>query len=213
LQKGDKVRLKNFKKAKGESQYKDQPNWWPEIYEVYHVFQSKTGRAPEYALEPNPPTTLVNRPGYQGIMKTPRRKFTIYELQLLASVGDKDYNKYKISTRFHEESDEEDDEPKPTAPVSMKPPDIVNKKIDVKFYNVSNKSYVVDKDSIKRRKKSSGTFYEGEVISYNKETMEHKVKFDDGVEDNYNFTDKNKGDYIAPKTGWRLAKKMGTTPK
>lgn len=43
--------------------------------------------------------------------------------------------------------------------------------------------------------------------------MEHKVKFDDGVEDNYNFTDKNKGDYIAPKTGWRLAKKMGTTPK
>ncbi len=213
LQKGDKVRLKNFKKAKGESQYKDQPNWWPEIYEVYHVFQSKTGRAPEYALEPNPPTTLVNRPGYQGIMKTPRRKFTIYELQLLTSVGDKDYNKYKISTRFHEESDEEDDEPKPTAPVSMEPPDIVNKTIDVKFYNVSNKSYVVDKDSIKRRKKSSGTFYEGEVSSYNKETMEHKVKFDDGVEDNYNFTDKNKGDYIAQKTGWRLAKKMGTTPK
>ena len=78
---------------------------------------------------------------------------------------------------------------------------------------MSNKSYVVDKDSIKRRKKSSGTFYEGEVISYNKETMEHKVKFDDGVEDNYNFTDKNKGDYIAQKTGWRLAKKMGTTPK
>jgi hypothetical protein len=213
LQKGDKVRLKNFKKAKGESQYKDQPNWWPEIYEVYHVFQSKTGRAPEYALEPNPPTTLVNRPGYQGIMKTPRRKFTIYELQLLTSVGDKDYNKYKISTRFHEESDEEDDEPKPTAPVSMEPPDIVNKKIDVKFYNVSNKSFVVDKDSIKRRKKSSGTFYEGEVSSYNKKTMEHKVKFDDGVEDNYNFTDKNKGDYIAPKTGWRLAKEMGTTPK
>eukprot|EP01046_Picozoa_sp_COSAG06_P028579 COSAG06_NODE_2584_length_6617_cov_9.409021_5_plen_419_part_00 len=71
---GDKVRLKNFKKAKGSDQYKDQPNWWPEIYTVFHVFKSKTGRAPEYALEPNPPTTLVNRPGYRGDMKAPRRK-------------------------------------------------------------------------------------------------------------------------------------------
>ena len=41
LNKGDKVRLLNFKKAKSPDQYKDEPNWWPEIYEVYHVFQSR----------------------------------------------------------------------------------------------------------------------------------------------------------------------------
>eukprot|EP01050_Picozoa_sp_SAG11_P025271 SAG11_NODE_5647_length_1496_cov_2.614173_3_plen_322_part_01 len=85
---GDKVRLINFKKHKGGEQYKDDPNYWPEIYTIYHVWKSKIGRAPEYSLDPNPPTTLVNRPGYQGSMKTPRRKFTIYELQRLASKGD-----------------------------------------------------------------------------------------------------------------------------
>ena len=203
LEIGDKVRLKNFKKAKGEGQYKDQPNWWPEIYTIYHVFKSKTGRAPEYALEPNPPTTLVNRPGYRGNMKTPRRKFTIYELQVLASKGDEDYEKYKVSTQFHEELEEEEVE-KPMK--EYKPPDIVDKKIDIKFYNSGKKSYVVDKGSIKRRKKSSGTFYEGDVLTYDRNTMEHKIKFDDGVTDTYNFTNKDKDDYIANKTGWRLAK-------
>ena len=197
------MRLKNFKKAKGEGQYKDQPNWWPEIYTIYHVFKSKTGRAPEYALEPNPPTTLVNRPGYRGNMKTPRRKFTIYELQVLASKGDEDYEKYKVSTQFHEELEEEEVE-KPMK--EYKPPDIVDKKIDIKFYNSGKKSYVVDKGSIKRRKKSSGTFYEGDVLTYDRNTMEHKIKFDDGVTDTYNFTNKDKDDYIANKTGWRLAK-------
>eukprot|EP01051_Picozoa_sp_SAG22_P030778 SAG22_NODE_12119_length_455_cov_3.764045_1_plen_44_part_10 len=43
----------NFKKSKGSDQYKDEPNWWPEVYTVFHVFRSTVGRAPEYALEPN----------------------------------------------------------------------------------------------------------------------------------------------------------------
>jgi hypothetical protein len=99
-------------------------------------------------------------------MKTPWRKFTSYELQMLASKGDKDYDKYKVSTTFHEESEEEEEEEKPKK--VYKPPDIIGKDIDVKFYSSGKKSYVVDKSSIKRRKKSSGTFYEGNVVSYDK---------------------------------------------
>ena len=90
LSKGDKVRLMNFKKAKGSGIDKDEPNWWPEVYEIYHVFQSKVGRAPQYALEPNPPTTIVgNRPGYQGAGARGRRKFSVYELQVIGRIGEK----------------------------------------------------------------------------------------------------------------------------
>ena len=66
LNEGDKVRLVNFKKQKDPS-YKDEPNWWPEIYEIYHVIRPKDPSYPlRYNLEPNPPTTIVgNRPGYR----------------------------------------------------------------------------------------------------------------------------------------------------
>ena len=204
LEIGDKVRLMNFKKSKGSDQYKDQPNWWAEIYTIYHVWKSTVGKAPEYSLEPEPPTTLVNRPGYRGPLKTPRRRFTIYELQMLASKGDEDYDKYKVSTTFHDESEEEEEVEKPKK--VYKPLDIIGKDIDVKFYSSGKKSYVVDKSSIKRRKKSSGTFYEGNVVSYDKKTMEHKIKFDDGITDTYNLTNKDNDDYVAIITGWRMAK-------
>ena len=77
------------------------------------MWKSSVGKAPEYSLEPEPPTTLVNRPGYRGPLKTPRRRFTIYELQMLASKGDEDYDKYKVSTTFHDESEEEEEVEKP----------------------------------------------------------------------------------------------------
>ena len=203
LEVGDKVRLLNFKKHKGGDQYKDDPNWWPEIYKIYHVWKSKVGRAPEYSLDPNPPTTLVNRPGYQGSMKAPRRKFTIYELQKLASKGDPIYDKYKITKQF---DDEPEPEPEPESqPPTLTPPDIVGKKIDVKFYDVADKSFVVDKQSISRRKKASGTFYEGKVLSYDEDTMEHKVRFYDGRME-LNFTNKDLSNYIPIRVGWRMAK-------
>ena len=199
-----KVRLMNFRKAKSE-QYKDEPNWWPEVYTVFHVFQSKVGRAPEYALDPNPPTTLVNRPGYQGSLKSARRKFTAYELQVLAVKGDADYDRWQVSTSFHEDSEEEDPAPAaPRAPAAA-PPGVVGKAVDVKFYSSGAKSFVVDKASIARRKKSSGTFYEGRVLSYDKKSREHTVKFEDGVKETYNLTDKQQGDFVAKGTGWRIA--------
>ena len=61
-----------------------------------------------------------------------------------------------------------DDEPD-TVPV-YKSPDIIKKKIEVKFYDSACKSYVVDAQSIIRRKKSTGTFYEGLVMRFNKDT-------------------------------------------
>jgi transposase InsO family protein len=206
LDEGDKVRLMNFKKSKGGDQYKDEPNWWPEVYTVFHVFKSTVGRAPEYALEPNPPTTLVNRPGYRGNMKAPRRKFTVYELQLLARKGDPDYDKYKVST-FARNSDTDDDDPTPApAPAApAQPPDVVGKQIDVKYYNSGNRSFVVNRGSIKRRKKSSGTFYEGKVLRYNQQTRRHAVKFEDATVE-LNLTDPAQDNYVAKGTGWRLAK-------
>ena len=200
---GDKVRLKNFKKAKGSDQYKDEPNWWPEIYEIFYVWNSKVGRAPEYSLEPNPPTTLVNRPGYQGPLKEPRRKFTIYELQKLAEKGDKNYGEYTVTTQAAVDDIELEDDESDTVPV-YKSPDIIKKKIQVKFYDSASKSYVVDAQSIIRRKKSTGTFYEGLVMRFNKKTLEHVVKFKDGLLA-LNFTKEDASNFI-PKIAWRLAK-------
>eukprot|EP01050_Picozoa_sp_SAG11_P026971 SAG11_NODE_6659_length_1272_cov_0.735720_1_plen_142_part_00 len=141
-------------------------------------------------------------------MKAPRRKFTIYELQKLASKGDPDYDKYHITRQFDDPEQEpelEPEGPEPPPQPQYEPPDIVGKKIDVKFYDSGDKSLVVDKQSIARRKKSSGTFYEGKVLSYDDNTLEHKVRFYDGRME-LNFTDKGKPDYIAPGSGWRLAK-------
>ena len=136
-------------------------------------------------------------------MKAPRRKFTIYELQKLASKGDPIYDKYKITKQF---DDEPEPEPEPgSQPPTLTPPDIVGKKIDVKFYDVADKSFVVDKQSISRRKKASGTFYEGKVLSYDEDTMEHKVRFYDGRME-LNFTNKDLSNYIPIRVGWRMAK-------
>ena len=59
LSKGYKVRLVNFKKAKDPDQYKDEPNWWPEVYEVFHVFQSRVGRAPHWSRTHPPPSSAT----------------------------------------------------------------------------------------------------------------------------------------------------------
>lgn len=115
-----------------------------------------------------------------------------------------------------DESDEETDEeveevapaPAPAKkPKTYTPPDIVGKRIRVKFYWVSSSKewFVVDKASIKRRKgKQSGEFFEGEVKSYNRESKEHTVVFDDGAEMVLNFTDSSETDYIS-KTNWKMA--------
>ena len=96
----------------------------------------------------------------------------------------------------------EDDE-SDTVPV-YKSPDIIKKKIQVKFYDSASKSYVVDAQSIIRRKKSTGTFYEGLVMRFNKKTLEHVVKFKDGLLA-LNFTKEDASNFI-PKIAWRLAK-------
>ena len=57
----------NTKINSWSDQYKDQPNWWAEIYTIFHIFKSTKGRAPEYALEPNPPTTHQPQWSYRYI--------------------------------------------------------------------------------------------------------------------------------------------------
>jgi hypothetical protein len=99
LEEGDKVRLVNFKKQKSP-QYKDEPNWWPEIYEIYHVIRPKDPTHPlRYNLEPNPPTTIVgNRPGYRGPNARGRRQFSVYELQIVGRKGEAGYEALKVAT-------------------------------------------------------------------------------------------------------------------
>ena len=63
---------------------------------------------------------------------------------------------------------------------------------------------MVDAQSIIRRKKSTGTFYEGLVMRFNKKTLEHVVKFKDGLLA-LNFTKEDASNFI-PKIAWRLAK-------
>ena len=65
----------------------------------------------------------------------------------------KNYGDYKMTTQKVVDNVEIDD----TVPV-YKAPDIIGKKIEVKFYESSSKSYVVDAQSIIRRRKSNGTF-------------------------------------------------------
>ena len=94
-------------------------------------------------------------------------------------VGDADYDRYEVST--FDDTDDEDAAPAPApAPAApAQPPDVVGKRIDVKYYNSGNRSFVVNRGSIRRRKKSSGTFYEGKVLRYNQQTRRHTVEFDD----------------------------------
>ena len=108
-------------------------------------------------------------------------------------------------------ADTDDDDPAPApapAPAApAQPPDVVGKQIDVKYYNSGNRSFVVNMGSIKRRKKSSGTFYEGKVLRYNQQTRRHAVEFDDATVE-LNLTDQTQDSscYVAKGTGWRLAK-------
>eukprot|EP01045_Picozoa_sp_COSAG04_P030506 COSAG04_NODE_5325_length_1655_cov_105.250000_2_plen_455_part_01 len=113
--KGDKVRLVNFKKQKSP-QYKDEPNWWPEVYSIFHVVKPKDPTHPlRYMLEPNPPTTIVgNRPGYRGPQAKGRRQFSVYELLLIARKGEKNWDGVKVSTEISvlgKVAEEEDDSP------------------------------------------------------------------------------------------------------
>jgi hypothetical protein len=109
-----------------------------------------------------------------------------------------------------EETDEEVEAPAPAPvkqPKTYTPPDIKGKEIKVKFYWVASSKewFVVDKASIKRRKgKQSGEFFGGKVKSYDKETKEHTLVFDDGAEMVLNFTDSSESDYIS-KQNWKLA--------
>ena len=151
-----------------------------------------------------PSTVLVNRPGDQGSLKSVRQKFTT-ELHVLAVKGDADHGRWQVGTSFHEGPEEKG--PAPAAPrgPAAAPPAVVGEAIDVKFYSSGSKSFVVDKQSITRRQKSSGTFYEGKVLSYDPKTWEHTVRFKDGVKETYNLTDKAAGDYVAKGTSWRIA--------
>ena len=78
------------------------------------------------------------------------------------------------------------------------------RQIDVKYYNSGNRSFVVNKGSIKRRKKSSSTFYEGKVLRFDPQTRKHTVEFDDATVE-LNLTDSGLDSFVAKGTGWRLA--------
>jgi hypothetical protein len=207
LSKGDKVRLVNFKKAKSPDQYKDEPNWWPEVYEVYHVFQSKVGRAPQYALDPNPPTTIVNRPGYQGTMKSARRKFSVYELQVIGRIGEKHSETIEVSNNV-DIADKIDEEPEPVKGIPTKAPKQPTKATQNDSSQVRKSSriqkvtpsYLVKK-KIKVRFED-GKWYTGEVRSYKKPV--HSVYFSyDNITERQNFFFPDKQNYVT-RDNWKL---------
>ena len=120
LELGDKVRLVNFKKQK-DPKYKDEPNWWPEVYEIFHVVKPRNPSHPlRYILEPNPPTTIVgNRPGYRGPLARGRRQFSVYELLIVARKGEEHWKTIKTATEIEilgKVESEDEDEPDPPAP-------------------------------------------------------------------------------------------------
>jgi transposase InsO family protein len=209
LNKGDKVRLVNFKKAKDQGQYKDEPNWWPEVYEIYHVFQSKVGRAPMYSLEPNPPTTIVgNRPGYKGESKSARRRFSVYELQVVGRLGEKHSESIAVSRSVDTQNKIAEEEPEPVKgkptkaqkPPVKKPqgkPQPVRKSTRTKTVNPLD---IVGK--IIKVKFDNNRWYTGEVRSYL--NGEHKVYYPyDQLTESQNFFFPDKPNFVG-RGSWKL---------
>ena len=200
LSKGDKVRLMNFRKAKDSGQYKDEPNWWPEVYEIYHVFQSKVGRAPQYALEPNPPTTIVgNRPGYQGAGARGRRKFSVYELQVIGRKGEAGSDAIPVSKSVNtagklppENAQKAGKPAKASAPATQP--------TSTKVHGVTAKELVGK--TIRVEFGDDGERFDGKVQSY--KSGYHRVYYDaddETVSSNF-FFPKNKR-YVSPNS-WRI---------
>jgi hypothetical protein len=207
LSEGDKVRLVNFKKAKDPGQYKDEPNWWPEVYEVYHVFHSKVGRAPQYALEPNPPTTIVNRPGYQGTMKSARRKFSVYELQVIGRIGEKHSKTIAVSSNI-DVADKIGEEPEPAKGIPMKAPKQQSKPVNnapAKVRKSSRTTQINPEDLVGRKVKvkfDTGSWYTGQVNDYQK--GEHSVYFSyDNATEKLNFFFSSKPGFVG-RDSWKL---------
>ena len=227
LGEGDKVRLVNFKKQKSP-QYKDEPNWWPEVYEIYHVFRPKNPANPlRYALEPNPPTTIVgNRPGYRGATARGRRQFSVYELLIVGRKGEQGTAEIRVATeiddtdKIHEE--EADDtkltptngqkpkaKPAPTSPPTVrastrtkqfKPQDLVGKFIKVKWDNEGALSVKAMQD-----RGDKGTFYKAKVNDYDAKSMKHTIKYvADKVVEYINLSNPKNSDFI-PTGNWKLA--------
>ena len=208
LSKGDKVRLVNFKKAKDPDQYKDEPNWWPEVYEVFHVFQSRVGRAPQYALEPNPPTTIVgNRPGYRGSMKSARRKFSVYELQVIGRKGEKHSESIRVSSSI-DTANKVVEEAEPAKGIPMKAQKQPAKKADDTPPPVRKSSRVkkvTPSDLVGKRVKvkfDNGQWYTGQVRAYKLPT--HSVYFAyDNITEKQNFFFPEKPNYVG-RDSWKL---------
>jgi hypothetical protein len=234
LDKGDKVRLVNFKKMKS-AQYKDEPNWWPEVYSIFHVVKPKDPTHPlRYMLEPNPPTTIVgNRPGYRGPQAKGRRQFSVYELLLLARKGEKDWDGIKVSTTIEvmgkvaEESDEEEDsdaqglptngqKPNPSAaaagskPVQPPTPVVKVKPMDLvgKFIRVKWDSKGPLTVEHVEKEGTLGQFYKCRVSSYDPDTFLHKVQYvSDGKIEEHNMFNKNRPGFIQYPQFWKIDKK------
>ena len=234
LDKGDKVRLVNFKKMKS-SQYKDEPNWWPEVYSIFHVVKPKDPTHPQrYMLEPNPPTTIVgNRPGYRGPNAKGRRQFSVYELLMLARKGEKHWDDIKVSTTIEvmgkvaEESDEEEEpdaqgiptnsqKPNPSAaaaagkPVQPPTPVLKVKPMDLvgKFLRVKWDSKGPLTVEHVEKEGTLGQFYKCRVSSYDPDTFLHKVQYvSDGKIEEHNMFNKNRPGFIQYPQFWKIDKK------
>ena len=231
--KGDKVRLVNFKKQKSP-QYKDEPNWWPEIYSIFHVTKPKDPSHPlRYMLEPNPPTTIVgNRPGYRGPNAKGRRQFSVYELLMIARKGEKNWDNVKVSTEIEvmnkiaEEEDEEDTKvtkgiptkgQKPKASNTASGDGPVRKSSRVQQFkpqDIVGKAVEIKWDNegaltveaVKDRGEK-GQFYKAKVSSYNPDTYLHKVQYvRDGVIAEHNFSNPKKPGFIA-RGFWKISSK------
>lgn len=230
LEQGDKVRLVNFKKLKDPSQ-KDEPNWWPEIYEIFHVVKPKNPSHPyRYMLNPNPPTTIVgNRPGYKGPLARGRRQFSVYELQIIGRKGEQGYDSLQVATSIdvaNKVLEEKEVDPiqqkatkggfklkKPDKPFSepvkpklrerkKSPQDLVGKAIEVKWDN----SGPLTEEHIKAQG-SKGTYYKALVSSFDPGSGLHKVQYvSDGVITEHNLTHPRKQNYISP-SNWKVSNK------
>ena len=229
LEVGDKVRLVNFKKQK-DPKYKDEPNWWPEIYEIFHVVKPRNPSHPlRYMLEPNPPTTIVgNRPGYRGAQARGRRQFSVYELQILARKGEKHWDEIKTSTEIEvmgklESEEEEDEDTKGTPsngtnqakPAAQTTPQPVRKSTrarqDKQPQDLVGKAIMVKWDNTGpltkehiEKEGDKGTFYKANVSSYDPDTGKHKVQYvSDKVIAEHNLVHPRKPEFI-PTGFWKL---------
>ena len=218
---GDKVRLVNFKKLKSP-ELKDEPNWWPEIYEIFHVVTPKNPTHPlRYMLEPNPPTTIVgNRPGYRGPNARGRRQFSIYELQVIGRKGEAGTDALQVATEIdvtNKVVEEDIVKPKKQSKAAPEPQaDVVTSKPTLRARKKSPQDLVGKAVAVKwdaegplteqhvKAKGDKGTFYKAQVSSYNPDSGLHKVQYvRDGVIAEHNLSHPRKPNYISS-DNWKV---------